>query len=94
MLQVTLYGERGLSGWWLLYNRVLSYLTLGLCQRVRVPRFSEIVGSLLFINHNRNVRQAINSQLMDLYIVPPLGATALLDYHLWKDIADIGYVTL
>jgi hypothetical protein len=44
-----------------------------------------------YINHNRNVRQSLESGMIDLYIRPELGNTQLLDYHKLDQISDIGY---
>jgi len=46
---------------------------------------------LVYINHNRNIRNSLASKLIDLYIRPDLGLTALLDYHREAEIVQIGY---
>ena len=50
-------------------------------EKLLVPRFAELVTSLTYINHNRNIRQFIEQKTMDLYVRPELGNTKLLDYH-------------
>lgn len=56
-----------------------------------LPKFAELVGSLIYINHNRNIRSSLAGKLLDLYIRPELGSAALLDYHRESEIVDIGY---
>ena len=53
--------------------------------------FVPVVGSLIYINHNRNIRASLAGKLLDLYIRPELGSAALLDYHREAEIVDIGY---
>jgi lysophospholipid hydrolase len=85
------YGDH-LSGWWLLYDKIMGFLNP--CARKRnIPNFSDLIDSLSFISHNRNVRGAINSRLMDVYVRPPLSMIKLLDYHKLEQIAEIGYRT-
>lgn len=55
------------------------------------PLSFSVVGSLIYINHNRNIRQSLAGKLLDLYIRPELGSAALLDYHRESEIIDIGY---
>lgn len=87
--RVTNYGEY-LSGWWLIAMRLWHTLN-PFAKKTYVPRFSEIITSLTFINHNRNIRNFIDSQLMDIYVRPELGNTKLLDYHKMEQIWKLGY---
>ena len=57
-----LFKGDSLSGWWLLGRKVLSRLPY--VERVRIPTFGAIISSLIFINHNRNVRQLIHSRFL------------------------------
>ena len=52
----------------------------------------EIVTSLAYMNHNRNIRQFLDSKVVDVYIRPELGQTLLLDYHKFNEIREIGYL--
>jgi hypothetical protein len=49
--------------------------------RVHVPRFSELVSALSYVNNNRNIRNFLASNLIDLYVRPELREVKLLDYH-------------
>jgi hypothetical protein len=66
------------------------FCSLAICS-VSLPKFAELIGSLVYINHNRNIRNSLASKLIDLYIRPDLGLTALLDYHREAEIVQIGY---
>eukprot|EP00462_Mataza_sp_D1_P023090 CAMPEP_0175145320 /NCGR_PEP_ID=MMETSP0087-20121206/14689_1 /TAXON_ID=136419 /ORGANISM="Unknown Unknown, Strain D1" /LENGTH=696 /DNA_ID=CAMNT_0016430021 /DNA_START=46 /DNA_END=2136 /DNA_ORIENTATION=+ len=87
----TVYGDC-LSGWTLLGNKLWT-LVNPFATRLNIPRYAAIVGSLNYINHNRNVRQLITSGMIDLYLCPDLGNTQLLDYHKMGEIVTIGYQT-
>eukprot|EP00475_Leptophrys_vorax_P008202 TRINITY_DN15282_c0_g1_i1.p1 TRINITY_DN15282_c0_g1~~TRINITY_DN15282_c0_g1_i1.p1 ORF type:complete len:724 (-),score=137.73 TRINITY_DN15282_c0_g1_i1:1035-3206(-) len=79
-----------LSGWWLLWHKTLQ-LFIPFYKGPSIPRYSDIIYSLIYMNHSRNVRRFINERYMDLYIQPELGNTMLLDYHKFEEIQDIGY---
>ncbi len=83
-------GTDSLSGWWLLARRIWNSIN-PFSTRTRIPRFTDIMSSLAYLNHNRNVRRALTSNVMDLYLRPDVGFVQLLDYHLWERIAEIGY---
>lgn len=85
---VTFYGN-SLSGGWLLKQRLWNIFN-PFSERVRVPRYSQLVQSLLYINHNRTVRNQLSARLMDLYVCPDLGDTQLLDYHKMTHIVELG----
>lgn len=81
-----------LSGWWLLGHKMLGWIMpFYKGPHTSIPRFAEIVYSLLYLNHNRNVRKLVDDKLMDIYIAPELGNTMLLDYHKFAEISEIGY---
>lgn len=86
---VDYYGS-SLNGWWLLSRKLYSAIN-PFSTPLRIPKYTELVSSLVFINHNRTIRQLLNSNLIDLYIRPELGNTQLLDYHKMNDIVEIGY---
>ena len=89
--ELTYYGDY-LNGWWLLGRKLATLLPgrlrelLGVAEEVKVPRYSELISALLFIQHNRNIRQFLQSGVMDVYVRPLLGDTQLLDYHKELDI--------
>ena len=89
--ELTYYGEY-LNGWWLLGKKLGTLLPrrlrelVGAEAEVKVPRYSELISALLFIQHNRNIRQFLQSGIMDVYVRPLLGDTQLLDYHRELDI--------
>ena len=87
----TYYGSY-LTGSWLLYKKFLSFIP-GISE-INIPKFSEIIYNLLYINHNRNIRSAIKTNKIDLYLRPPLGKIQLLDYHLFDKISQITYLYL
>jgi hypothetical protein len=90
---VTPYGD-SLSGGWLLRQRLLGAVLPRCCvTKVHIPRYSDIIGSLIYINHNRNVRQSFESNIIDVYIRPELSSVQLLDYHKYEAIIDIGYLS-
>lgn len=62
-------------------------------QPFHVPKFSEIIDALVYINHNKNIRQFIASRVMDLYIRPNVDHIKTLDYHRCDSIVEIGYNT-
>ncbi|MES1915870.1 MAG: hypothetical protein MHM6MM_007757, partial [Cercozoa sp. M6MM] len=62
-----------------------------LVQRTRIPRFAEVIASLVYIQHNRNLRAALQNGSIDVYIRPELGDSKLLDYHKLDEIAALGY---
>ena len=88
---LTYYGEY-LNGWWLLSRKLATLLPrrlrelVGAADEIKVPRYSELISALLFIQHNRNIRQFLQSGVMDVYVRPLLGDTQLLDYHRELDI--------
>lgn len=83
------YGDH-VSGFWLFWKRFYENIN-PFVTRTKLPRFGELVSSLLYITHNRNVRNLISSNSLDLYVRPDLGNTALLDYDKMDQIVDIGY---
>jgi predicted acylesterase/phospholipase RssA/CRP-like cAMP-binding protein len=85
---VTNYGLY-LSGWWLIMQKLKGFFN-PLSKGTSIPRYSEIVYSLIYMNHNRNLRRFINEQFMDIYIRPDLGSAMLLDYHKFEEIRDLG----
>jgi len=92
---VTPYGDY-LNGFWLLWKKLQAWM----CPKPKnhpdffhIPKFSEIIDALVYINHNKNVRQFVASRMMDLYIRPDLGSTKVLDYHKCDSIVEIGFNT-
>eukprot|EP00457_Paulinella_chromatophora_P012380 gb/GEZN01012587.1/.p1 GENE.gb/GEZN01012587.1/~~gb/GEZN01012587.1/.p1 ORF type:complete len:354 (-),score=36.70 gb/GEZN01012587.1/:7-999(-) len=85
--QVSNYGD-SLNGWWLLYRRICQMFYP--MPTFKIPGYSDIIGSLIYINHNRTVRLFIQTDMMDLYIRPDLGNTKMLDFHKMEDIVAIG----
>eukprot|EP01083_Nonionella_stella_P195034 718793_1 len=83
------YGDH-LSGSWVLLHRLWCFVN-PFAERIVIPRYSEIVNSLSFLNHNRNIRRFLNENMVDLYLRPELGDVKLLDYHKYSQIVDIGY---
>ncbi|SPQ98543.1 unnamed protein product (mitochondrion) [Plasmodiophora brassicae] len=79
-----------LSGWWLLWLKVRR-LVLPWGPHPKVPKFSDIVSALSYINNSRNVRSFLNEKLMDVYIRPELGSVLLLDYHKYDEIRTLGF---
>ena len=89
LYNVTEFGEH-LSGFWLLYRRVMGALN-PFAARLRMPNFAELVSEVEFINNARNIQQLRDSGDLDLYIRPRLANTALLDYHKLNQIEKIGF---
>lgn len=89
-LSDVLYYGSSLNGWWLFIRKIYSAV-VPFTQQLKIPKYTELVSSLVFINHNRTIRYLLDSNLIDLYIRPELGSTQLLDYHKLNDIVDIGY---
>jgi hypothetical protein len=83
------YGDY-LSGWWLLTKRLVAFLN-PFSKNIDLPKFSQIIYALLYLNHSRNIRSFVNDNLIDIYIYPELGNVMLLDYGKMKDIVEIGY---
>jgi lysophospholipid hydrolase len=54
-----------------------------------VPAYSEIIGTLIYLNHNRTVRAAADS--IDMYVRPRVQQFKLLEYELYNDIVAAGY---
>lgn len=79
-----------ISGWRILVNKILSFL-IPCYKGISIPRYSELISSLLYLNHNRSIRRFVNERFMDVYINPELGNVMLLDYHKFSEILDIGY---
>ena len=92
--QLSYYGD-SLSGWWLLWQKLSAALPsswlMGRRAAVKIPKYSDLISALLFIQHNRNIRQFMQGGVMDVYVRPQLGDTQLLDYHKEKDIVERGY---
>lgn len=89
LYNVTEFGDH-LSGFWLLYRRVMGALN-PFAARLRMPKFAELVSEVEFINNARNIQQLRDSGDLDLYIRPRLANTALLDYHKLDQIEKIGF---
>jgi len=78
------------SGWWLFFQKMWQIVN-PFVSPLKLPKFQNIVVSLNYIAHNRNIRKLVQSGKLDLYIKPDLGNTALLDYDKMDQIVDIGY---
>ena len=94
--QIGYYGH-SLNGWWLLGQKLSSLLPrwllrcCGRAERPKLASYSELISALLFIGHNRNIRQFMQDGVMDVYVRPQLGETQLLDYHKEEEIVRRGY---
>ena len=71
-----------ISGLWLLWNKLFS--------RVRVPDFRSILIYLSCLNHSRQLRQASERRIIDLYIRPPIEGIGLLDYLRYEEVLERG----
>jgi len=89
LVNVTEYGD-DLSGFWICYRKILGMVS-PVTPRLRLPKFTEMVSAVEYINNTRNIQNLRESGDLDLYIKPMLANTGLLDYHKLAQIEKIGY---
>jgi len=90
LYNVTDFGD-DLSGFWICYRRLLGQLS-PFTPRLRMPKFTELVSAVEYINNTHNIQNLRESGDLDLYIKPKLANTNLLDYHKLDQIEKIGFV--
>jgi predicted acylesterase/phospholipase RssA/CRP-like cAMP-binding protein len=76
------YGD-GISGWWLLWQKIVG--------TSKLPDFTQILGWLACLNHSRQLRNATQNHIIDLYIRPGIEKYGLLDYDKREELVKIGY---
>ncbi|GAB5355509.1 hypothetical protein AAMO2058_000211700 [Amorphochlora amoebiformis] len=79
-----------LSGFWICYRRMMGIIS-PFTPRLRMPKFTELISAVEFINNSRNILHLRESGDLDLYIKPKLANTNLLDYHKLDQIEKIGF---
>ena len=78
-----------LNGWWLLWRRFCNLFYSN--NSFKLPSYTEIISSLIYMNHNRAIKKYIDDDIMDVYVIPELGDTKMLDYHKMEDVVAIGH---
>jgi predicted acylesterase/phospholipase RssA len=76
------------SGWWVLWRRVLEALGLG--GELRIPSQGDLTVTLCYIAHNNQL--AASRAGLDLYVQPPVDGYGLLDYHKRDEIVAKAYI--
>ncbi len=76
------------SGWWVLWRRMLEALGLG--GDSRLPSQGDLTVTLCYIAHNNQL--AASRAGLDLYVQPPVDGYGLLDYHKRDEIVAKAYV--
>jgi predicted acylesterase/phospholipase RssA len=76
------------SGWWVVWRRMLEALGLG--GKLRLPSQGDLTVTLCYIAHNNQLPTSRAG--LDLYVQPPVEGYGLLDYHKRDEIVAKAYV--
>eukprot|EP00898_Chlorokybus_atmophyticus_P004975 jgi/Chlat1/5479/Chrsp36S05433 len=80
--------DGGVSGWWLLLDRLIPFRQKRIC----LPKYSELTSALMYVSHMRQLRSVRSQNKIDLYLRPTgINDYSLLDYHRMEEIVRGAY---